>query len=173
MESIRGGCGVPSHVQHHKLHSKHFACDDCRRLVRSASDGFYSCSKCDKRLCVSCALDKQSQHGSTSNSKLASSSRSTAFSKIQSISGSDEDEEDDDEEDDDEDDDEEEMEEPILPCAGSFTHKLEFLQSSPYRNNSFGCNMCGQAGYGKLYHCDSCQFDAHTQCAEVEEQIKV
>ncbi|KAG0620434.1 hypothetical protein M758_4G215300 [Ceratodon purpureus] len=169
MESIRGGCGVPSHVQHHMLNFKHFACDDCRRLVRSASDGFYSCSKCDKRLCVSCAFDKQSQHGSTSNSKPASSSRSTAFSKIQSISGSDEDEEDDDEEDDDE----EEMEEPILPCAGSFTHNLEFLQSSPYRNNSFGCNMCGQAGYGKLYHCDSCQFDAHTQCAEVEEQIKV
>lgn len=71
------------------------------------------------------------------------------------------------------DDDNDDDEKPVLPCAGLLTHSLEFLQKSPYYGNCFGCNMCGEAGYSELYHCESCQFAAHKQCAEVEEEVKV
>jgi hypothetical protein len=37
-----------------------------------------------------------------------------------------------------------------------------------YEHNSgfYKCDLCGEDGNGWVYHCDTCNFDAHLQCAE-------
>uniref|UniRef100_A0A7I4BMI4 DC1 domain-containing protein n=1 Tax=Physcomitrium patens TaxID=3218 RepID=A0A7I4BMI4_PHYPA len=149
--AIRGGCGIPSHVQRYWCNDRTIACEDCSRQVPTAGVGYYFCNQCEVSSCMSCTFVKQ---GHQSSSNAAPSSRASPL-----VLASDDDNDDD--------------EKPVLPCAGLLTHSLEFLQKSPYYGNCFGCNMCGEAGYSELYHCESCQFAAHKQCAEVEEEVKV
>ena len=76
--------------------------------------------------------------------------------------------------DEEEDDDEKQ---PVIPCAGSLGHELQFLQRSPYIQSgiryAYGCNMCCKTGSKDLYHCEICQFDSHKACAEIQEEVKV
>ena len=35
------------------------------------------------------------------------------------------------------------------------------------------CNLCCKSGDGEVYHCETCQFDAHRDCAELKETANV
>ncbi|XP_020521433.1 uncharacterized protein LOC18432007 [Amborella trichopoda] len=43
-------------------------------------------------------------------------------------------------------------------------HEMVWLPSSPYPNDMFRCDGCGQPGSGPLYHCGDCNFDLHMHC---------
>ena len=50
---------------------------------------------------------------------------------------------------------------------------LEILPQSPYHDGSFECNICSEKGDEEVYHCETCQFDAHPACAEIKDNVKV
>lgn len=48
----------------------------------------------------------------------------------------------------------------------SHTHTLYKLAS--VYDGSYGCDICSQSGYGWVYHCEECKFDAHPSCVSSE-----
>lgn len=44
-------------------------------------------------------------------------------------------------------------------------HTLSLLETSPYANGWFICNLCWEKGCGPVYHCSDCHFDIHITCA--------
>lgn len=57
---------------------------------------------------------------------------------------------------------------PLISCARE--HELEL-----YKHDSFLCTMCSKDTYTEdvIYHCQICQFDAHPDCAEIKNDVKV
>jgi len=106
------------------------------------------------------------QQRSTANVAESSSASPLAWGLFEVNVSSDDADEEGDVDDDDE-------KQPRIACAGSISHELQFLRRSPYKQYSFGCNMCGKFGSNDLYHCETCQFDAHKACAEIGKEVKV
>ncbi|KAI3444939.1 hypothetical protein Pfo_001604 [Paulownia fortunei] len=48
-------------------------------------------------------------------------------------------------------------------------HPLGLLFSPPYSDGEFTCDACGNSGHGFTYHCDTCKFDLHVECASLPE----
>ncbi|KAG0553894.1 hypothetical protein KC19_12G047400 [Ceratodon purpureus] len=58
----------------------------------------------------------------------------------------------------------------VISCT-SCKRALEFLPQSPYDGSDFFCNICcenWQQCEPHVYHCESCQFDTHSECAEIK-----
>ncbi|CAI9103226.1 OLC1v1001674C1 [Oldenlandia corymbosa var. corymbosa] len=47
-------------------------------------------------------------------------------------------------------------------------HRLILQFHPPYRGE-FTCNACGDVGHGFSYHCSTCNFDLHVECASLPE----
>lgn len=56
----------------------------------------------------------------------------------------------------------------IITCTRN--HALELLQESAY-SKDFICNMCRKGGTGRVYHCKTCEFDAHPDCAVIKKKV--
>lgn len=39
----------------------------------------------------------------------------------------------------------------------------------PYSDGEFTCNACGNSGHAFTYHCASCKYDLHVECASLPE----
>ncbi|KAH6826984.1 hypothetical protein C2S53_016127 [Perilla frutescens var. hirtella] len=48
-------------------------------------------------------------------------------------------------------------------------HPLHLLSSPPYSDGEFTCDACRRSGHGFTYHCDTCKFDLHVECASLPE----
>ncbi|XP_047320862.1 uncharacterized protein LOC124924923 [Impatiens glandulifera] len=53
-------------------------------------------------------------------------------------------------------------------------HPLTLLSAPPYKsyNPEFTCNACLKTGNSFLYHCSSCSFDLHVNCAFLKDSVK-
>jgi hypothetical protein len=62
-----------------------------------------------------------------------------------------------------------------IPCVCG--RSLKFLPHIgdilEYDTSEFQCNICSKNGDGEVYHCDTCEFDAHRDCAEIKEKVNV
>ncbi|KAG0616917.1 hypothetical protein M758_5G151400 [Ceratodon purpureus] len=58
----------------------------------------------------------------------------------------------------------------IISCVSGCA--LENLHQTPYNGPGI-CDICLEDIDGELYHCDTCQFDAHPHCAEIKNKTKV
>ncbi|KAL9175674.1 hypothetical protein ABFS82_02G126900 [Erythranthe guttata] len=48
-------------------------------------------------------------------------------------------------------------------------HPLSLFIAPPYSDREFTCDACGESGHGFTYHCGSCKFDLHVECAALPE----
>ncbi|KAL6562772.1 hypothetical protein OROHE_005360 [Orobanche hederae] len=48
-------------------------------------------------------------------------------------------------------------------------HSLVLHSPPPYTDREFTCNACGESGNAFTYHCDTCKFDLHVECASLPE----
>lgn len=48
-------------------------------------------------------------------------------------------------------------------------HPLHLLSSPPYSDAEFTCDACRRSGHGFTYHCATCKFDLHVECASLPE----
>ncbi|XP_027154579.1 uncharacterized protein LOC113754375 [Coffea eugenioides] len=48
-------------------------------------------------------------------------------------------------------------------------HPLILHFFPPYGDGEFTCNACGNPGHGFTYHCMSCKYDLHVECASLPE----
>ncbi|KAK2977426.1 hypothetical protein RJ640_022289 [Escallonia rubra] len=48
-------------------------------------------------------------------------------------------------------------------------HPLVLLSSPPYSDGEFTCNACGESGHAFTFHCLTCKFDLHVECASLPE----
>ncbi|XAR63391.1 hypothetical protein NMG60_11023304 [Bertholletia excelsa] len=55
--------------------------------------------------------------------------------------------------------------------SGSAYARLTLLPHSDYPGGWFGCNACGVGSAAFLYHCPSCDFDLHVDCAFMPESV--
>ncbi|GER48737.1 cysteine/Histidine-rich C1 domain family protein [Striga asiatica] len=46
-------------------------------------------------------------------------------------------------------------------------HPLILRHSPPYAGGEFTCNACGDSGQAFTYHCGTCGFDLHVECASL------
>ncbi|KAL3832896.1 hypothetical protein ACJIZ3_007632 [Penstemon smallii] len=46
-------------------------------------------------------------------------------------------------------------------------HPLGLFYSPPYSDGEFTCDACGHSGHGFTYHCATCKFDLHVECASL------
>lgn len=55
---------------------------------------------------------------------------------------------------------------PLTIFHQSHSHQLHLTFDSPYHTKGFSCDICRKLGANHwLYHCSSCEFDAHLDCA--------
>ncbi|KAG0583454.1 hypothetical protein KC19_3G137200 [Ceratodon purpureus] len=60
----------------------------------------------------------------------------------------------------------------VIPCT--LNHALKLLPEAPYKNGlSSSCNICKEEVNGEAYRCEVCNFDAHPDCAEIKNKVKV
>lgn len=60
---------------------------------------------------------------------------------------------------------------PLLGCCDR-SHTLEILESAPYENGVYMCNLCLRTGEAEVYHCTLCtDFDLHPECARITREI--
>ncbi|KAK4414404.1 hypothetical protein Salat_2853400 [Sesamum alatum] len=48
-------------------------------------------------------------------------------------------------------------------------HPLGLSSSPPYDDREFTCDACGHSGHAFTYHCGTCKFDLHVECASLPE----
>ncbi|KAK3004006.1 hypothetical protein RJ639_017893 [Escallonia herrerae] len=48
-------------------------------------------------------------------------------------------------------------------------HPLVLLSSPPYSDGEFTCDACGDSGHAFTFHCSTCKFDLHVECASLPE----
>ncbi|KAL2234238.1 uncharacterized protein LOC105168581 [Sesamum indicum] len=48
-------------------------------------------------------------------------------------------------------------------------HPLGLSFSPPYNDGEFTCDACGHSGHAFTYHCGTCKFDLHVECAALPE----
>ncbi|KAL0464372.1 UNVERIFIED_CONTAM: hypothetical protein Slati_0324800 [Sesamum latifolium] len=48
-------------------------------------------------------------------------------------------------------------------------HPLGLSFSPPYNDGEFTCDACGRSGHAFTYHCGTCKFDLHVECAALPE----
>ncbi|KAM7508962.1 hypothetical protein LguiA_019415 [Lonicera macranthoides] len=51
-------------------------------------------------------------------------------------------------------------------------HPLALLSSSPYKTGELTCDACLKVGSSFAYHCKTCQFDLHINCASLPKTMK-
>ncbi|KAG0577474.1 hypothetical protein KC19_5G159100 [Ceratodon purpureus] len=59
----------------------------------------------------------------------------------------------------------------ILQCTHNRALELLPQQPSIYKYSAL-CNMCWKTINGNVYHCKTCQFDAHSFCAKIKDKVK-
>ncbi|KAM7512289.1 hypothetical protein LguiB_011164 [Lonicera macranthoides] len=51
-------------------------------------------------------------------------------------------------------------------------HPLALLPSPPYKTSELTCDACLKVGSSFAYHCNTCQFDLHVNCASLPKTVK-
>ncbi|KAG0566741.1 hypothetical protein KC19_7G084300 [Ceratodon purpureus] len=62
----------------------------------------------------------------------------------------------------------------IIPCTCG--RALELLPQPPSRYTCWRCDICWEDwedGDGKVFHCETCQFDTHFNCAKIKNKVSV
>ncbi|KAG0580073.1 hypothetical protein KC19_4G144900 [Ceratodon purpureus] len=60
---------------------------------------------------------------------------------------------------------------PLLGCTDP-SHSLALLESTPYIDGTYTCDLCCHQGNAAVYHCTSCgSFDLHPSCANITSEV--
>eukprot|EP00249_Psilotum_nudum_P013779 c24507_g2_i1 orf=412-1464(-) len=61
---------------------------------------------------------------------------------------------------------------PINPLhCKHLQHRLRLLTKPAYPSGSFTCDECGRSGTRWVYHCTTCRFDLHPNCANLWHRV--
>lgn len=52
-------------------------------------------------------------------------------------------------------------------------HSLSLVPSPPYNDGEFTCDACGDSGHAFTFHCSTCKFDLHVECASLPETEEI